>query len=232
MLERKAFRLRVKQLDETGMFDGYASVFGNTDSYGDIVDRGAFAKTIGDKAGRFPILWQHNPDEPIGVSTGMVEDMHGLAVTGQLNLDTQRGREAYSLLRQGALQGLSIGYQTVNSVMDGKTRRLTEVKLWEFSVVTFPANELATVTGVKGAAHLELAVAWAAAEVKAGRVLSAQNRVLVETARDALNDLLAASEPAAADDATPMVGAGMKQVEPGVPTPLASLYIFGKEALT
>ena len=230
MLERKAFRLRVKQLDDTGMFEGYASVFGNTDSYGDVVDRGAFAKTIGDKAGRFPILWQHNPDEPIGVSTGMVEDMHGLAVTGQLNLDTQRGREAYSLLRQGALQGLSIGYQTVNSVMDGKLRRLTEVKLWEFSVVTFPANELANVTSVKATA-LEMAAAWAAAEVKAGRVLSAANRVLVETARDALNDLLAASEPAAADDATPMVGAGMKQEEPGVPTPLAAMYVFGREAL-
>lgn len=232
MLERKAFRLRVKQLDDTGMFEGYASVFGNEDSYGDVVERGAFSKTISDKQGRFPILWQHNPDEPIGVSTGMTEDMHGLAVSGHLNLDTQRGREAYSLLKQGALQGLSIGYQTITADPDGGVRRLRELKLWEFSVVTFPANELAQVTSVKADRLLGQAAAWAEAETRAGRVLSAVNRGLVVQARDALNDLLAASEPAA-DDATPeSSGAGMKQVEPVIATPLAHLYIFGREALT
>lgn len=196
MRERKAFRLKLSEVSDAGRFSGYASVFGNVDSYGDIVERGAFARTIAAKGGRFPILWQHNPDEPIGVSLSMSEDPHGLAVEGELALDTQRGREAHALLRMGALEGLSIGYETINAERDGKYRRLTELKLWEYSVVTFPANELATVTAVKAAAQLQALRQWAtteAVDVKAGRVLSAGNRALVESAVEALRALLDAA---------------------------------------
>jgi hypothetical protein len=199
MRERKAFKLRIRELGDNGLFEGYASTFGNVDSYGDIVERGAFARTIDQNDGRFPILWQHRSDEPIGVSVEMSEDLHGLAVTGQLNLETQRGREAHSLLRQGAIKGLSIGFETVKQTLLGGVRHLVEIRLWEFSVVTFPANDLATVTAVKTGELDELEVALAAHRLahtsqKEGRVLSDANRRLVESAIEALTALLAAAD--------------------------------------
>lgn len=220
MLEHKAFRLKLSEVSDAGRFSGYASVFGNVDSYGDIVERGAFARTIDAKGGRFPILWQHNAEEPIGVSVAMGEDPHGLAVDGELNLETRRGREAHALLKQGALEGLSIGYETVNAERDGKHRRLTEVKLWEFSVVTFPANQLATVTAVKAAAQLEALTSWATREVegvKAGRVLSAGNQALVESAIEALRALLAAAGNEPDEDTEPATMAA----DPAIATLLA-----------
>ena len=95
-------------------------------------------------------LWQHDPSEPIGVWTEMREDATGLYVKGQL-ADTQRGREALSLMSLGAMSGLSIGYSTEAYSVDDKTgvRYLDAVKLWEVSPVTFPANDAARVTGVK-----------------------------------------------------------------------------------
>jgi HK97 family phage prohead protease len=153
--EIKAFRMEVKDLDEdTGEFTGYAAVFGNRDSYGDVIEPGAFAKTIADKGGAFPVLWQHDPWEPIGVSTSMQEDDKGLFVTAKVSRVSARGREALDLMRMRALTGLSIGFQTINKRVEGGVRYLTEIKLWEFSTVTWPANELALVTGVKGARDL------------------------------------------------------------------------------
>jgi HK97 family phage prohead protease len=98
-----------------------------------------------------PILWQHDPYEPIGVSISLEEDRKGLFTVGQCNLDVRRGAEAHSLMRQKAIKGLSIGYQTIKDAIDGSTRRLKELDLWEYSPVTFPANQLAAVTAVKGA---------------------------------------------------------------------------------
>lgn len=150
-MEVKTFALEVKDVQDDGTFEGYASVFGNVDSYGDIVERGAFTKTIAEKNGNVPILWQHDPYEPIGVSASMEEDSRGLFTVGKLNLDVRRGAEAHSLMRQKALKGLSIGYRTVKDAIDGANRRLQELDLWEYSPVTFPANQLAAVTAVKSA---------------------------------------------------------------------------------
>lgn len=159
-IEFKTFRLReLKAIGDDGTFEGYASVFGNVDTYDDVVEPGAFSKTIAEQDGHVPILWQHSPWEPIGLSLELREDKTGLFTRGQLNLDTQRGREAYSLLKQGAtagagrgpLKGLSIGYQTIKYAIEGQVRRLKELKLWEYSLVTFPANELAVVNAVKDA---------------------------------------------------------------------------------
>lgn len=156
-LERKAFPLQVKEVGDSGEFSGYLSVFGNEDSYGDVVDPGAFAKTITDRKAPVPVLWQHYSDEPIGVYTKMTEDDHGLYVEGQLALGVQRAREAHELLKLKAVNGLSIGFTTVKDVIDAGVRRIKEVKLWEGSIVTFPANELATIEAVKSfaPAHLE-----------------------------------------------------------------------------
>lgn len=138
-----------KEVDDEGRFEGYAAVFGNVDSQRDIIEPGAFKKTLEDNP-EVPILWQHDAYEPIGVSVEMKEDENGLHIVGQLAMDVQRAREARSLMRLGAIKGLSIGYRAIKPTFDNGVRRLKEVALKEFSPVTFPANELATVVSVKG----------------------------------------------------------------------------------
>jgi HK97 family phage prohead protease len=98
-------------------------------------------------------LWQHKQDEPIGVFEQMFEDEMGLYVQGRLLLDVARAREAYALLKQGAISGLSIGYSPTQYKIDANngTRILSEIELWEISLVTFPANAAAGVTVVKQA---------------------------------------------------------------------------------
>jgi Escherichia/Staphylococcus phage prohead protease len=140
--------------DGYGTFEGYGSVFGELDSYRDIVMPGAFTKTLGDftsKGRRVPMLWQHRPGEPIGAYTEIKEDEHGLFVVGEINLEVQRGRETFALMQQKALSGLSIGYDTVRDEVDNKgiVRKLFEVNLWEISPVTFPAGDTARVQNVK-----------------------------------------------------------------------------------
>lgn len=155
--ETRSVALDIKAISADGVIEGYGSVFGVKDDYSDIVAKGAFAACLREHkaAGTLPaMLWQHEADEPIGVWTEMSEDATGLRVKGQLCLDTVRGKEAYALLKMGALNGLSIGFVSRKWAYDETTdvRTLTEVDLWEVSLVTFPANEKATVTGVKGAA--------------------------------------------------------------------------------
>lgn len=151
--KHKTFAAEFKAVEdgEAGEIEGYGSVFGNVDSYGDIIAKGAFAADI--KEGKMPVmLWQHDSRQPIGIYTEISEDKKGLKLKGQINLETQQGREAYALLKQGALKGMSIGFNTRKSSFDEveKTRTLTDLELWEVSIVTFPANDRANVEGVKG----------------------------------------------------------------------------------
>lgn len=143
---------------DTRTFEGYGSVFNVLDSYADIVAPGAFARSLSEAkaAGRMPaLLWQHDAGAPVGIFESMHEDKVGLYVKGRLS-DTQLGREAYTLLKDGALSGLSIGFTTRKSTVDNETgiRTLTDVQLWETSLVTFPANDSARVTGVKADGEL------------------------------------------------------------------------------
>lgn len=147
-----------KKQDEEGNefaeFEGYGSVFSNEDLGGDVVEPGAFNKTIQENP-EVPLLWQHWPDEVIGLNADLREDSKGLRIRGTINLAVERGREAYALLKQSALKGLSIGYDIVkvsretNEETGDETRRLQEIKLWEISLVTFPMNQLARVEVVK-----------------------------------------------------------------------------------
>lgn len=151
--------MRVKALARDGVFSGYASVFGALDLQNEIVAPGAFSHSLKNwrKQNRSPaMLWMHDPTLPIGLWQAVYEDQNGLAVEGRLALRTQKGAEAYELLKMGALTGLSIGYRVVVSKIDAKTRAriLSEVDLFEISLVTFPANESARVSDVKSPREL------------------------------------------------------------------------------
>ena len=153
------FGFEVKTVGADGTIEGYGSVFGVKDSYADVIQKGAFDKSI--KAHReaksMPaLLWQHDAAQPIGVWTEMSEDSNGLKLKGKLAMDTVKGKEAHALLKMGALNGLSIGFMTKQAQYDEKTeiRTLTEVEIWETSIVTFPANTKARVTHVKSADDL------------------------------------------------------------------------------
>ncbi len=148
------FAFELKSLSDSGTFTGYGSVFDTVDSYGDIVVPGAFMASLdAHKAkGRMPaMLWQHRSAEPLGVYTSMAEDNLGLKVEGQIALSTVRGAEAHSLMKMGAISGLSIGYMEREASYDKVTgiNTLKKLDLWEVSLVTFPANDSARVQGVK-----------------------------------------------------------------------------------
>ena len=121
---------------------GYASVFGRKDQGGDVVLKGAYAaslKRLAADGGRVKMLWQHDPAQPIGIWDEVREDATGLWVKGRLLTEVAKGREAVALLDAGAIDGLSIGYRTVKAERDGKGQRLlSELELWEVSLVTFP----------------------------------------------------------------------------------------------
>jgi len=151
-LEIKLAQADMRAVGEDGVIEGYASVFGNADTGGDTVAPGAFKNSLALRAAdQVRMLWQHDPNEPIGVWEKIVEDARGLLVRGRILGDVARGREVLSLLRAGAIDGLSIGFQTVRARTDERTgiRTLLEIDLWEISVVTFPMNDAARVAGVK-----------------------------------------------------------------------------------
>jgi hypothetical protein len=124
----------------TAPIEGYASLFGVRDLAGDVIAPGAFARTLRQRMpSAVKLLYQHAAEEPIGILTDAEEDQSGLFVAGEINLETQRGAETRALLEQGALSGLSIGFNIVTSERDGRSQRLiTEIDLWEVSLVTFP----------------------------------------------------------------------------------------------
>lgn len=153
----QAINLEVKALAEDGSFSGYAAVFDVEDAYKDIIRAGAFTASLKSNPD-VKLLWQHNVADPIGTITSMQEDSKGLLFEAQLLLDIQRGKEAYSMLKNKVISGISIGYSAVKwksreQSEDDKwyhsNRELLEVELGEISLVTFPANPKATVVSVK-----------------------------------------------------------------------------------
>ena len=141
--ERKYAQLEAGlQVTDGTVVAGYASLFGVKDQGGDTVQKGAYAASLKAmaKAGRqVKMLWQHDPAQPIGVWDEVREDGVGLYVKGRILTDVEKGREAVALLAAGAIDGLSIGYKTVKAERDGKGQRLlSELELWEVSLVTFP----------------------------------------------------------------------------------------------
>lgn len=157
---------------------GYASLFGKRDQGGDTVQSGAYKASLArlaQKGRRVKMLWQHDPQQPIGVWDEVREDATGLWVKGRILTDVEKGREAAALIEAGAIDGLSIGYRTVKATKhDGGGRLLSELELWEVSLVTFPMLPDARV-GAKGDAPgedalRELAGAFEDARAVLGRI--------------------------------------------------------------
>lgn len=150
--ERKFAGLRFAEVEEDGVFSGYASLFGEVDLGRDIVEPGAFARSIETRgAGGIRMLYQHDPAEPIGSWISLQEDRRGLKVKGRITKGVARAQEVLQLMRAGALDGLSIGFRTVKAKADARSgiRRILEADLWEISVVTFPMLPAARIAQVK-----------------------------------------------------------------------------------
>ena len=129
-----------------GHFTGYASVFGVPDLGRDVVMPGAFSASLARRgASGVRMLWQHDPAEPIGLWLALAEDARGLRVEGKLNPSVQRAREVAALVREGALDGLSIGFRVVKALPERGGRKLLALDLWEVSLVTFPLQPRARV---------------------------------------------------------------------------------------
>lgn len=145
------FNLEVKDFDdEKGQFRGLLSVYDVVDGHGDVVERGAYTKTLQESGGNVPLLWHHNPASPIG-TLSLKDGTDGLEAEGRLILDdaVPDAKRAYALLKAGVVKGLSIGYRAIKKRQEDKIRRLKEVQLFEGSLVTMPANRFALVTSVK-----------------------------------------------------------------------------------
>lgn len=151
-MKTKDFALQIKDLSDEGTFEGYGSVFGNVDSYGEKVMPGAFVASLAKHRGEGStvlMLWQHNPDVPIGVWEDLAEDSKGLWGKGRLIMEVQKARETHALMKAKAIGGLSIGYREVKVTPDGNVRNLEELDLREISPVSFPANRRARIEAVK-----------------------------------------------------------------------------------
>jgi HK97 family phage prohead protease len=152
-VERKFAGMVLEDVEADGAFCGYASLFGKVDMARDAVEAGAFTRSLkkrGPESVR--MLFQHDPNQPIGRWTQIREDARGLFVRGRLTPGVARAQEVLRLMRAGALDGLSIGFRTVRAKKDIGTgiRRILEADLWEISVVTFPMLPEARIDRVKG----------------------------------------------------------------------------------
>lgn len=153
--ERKLLSGALGSIDDEGVFEGYASLFGVPDLGADVIEAGAFRETLAKReAAGVRLLWQHDPGDPIGVWLSLTEDTHGLRVRGRLSLEARRARDVHALIKSGAVDGLSIGFRTERARRETTgLRRIFRLDLWEVSVVTFPmapgARVLATSPATK-----------------------------------------------------------------------------------
>lgn len=199
---------------EEGQFVGYASVFGNIDSYGDVVMPGAFANTLAEwkaSGNSLPVLYGHNMSDPefnIGHVLDAAEDERGLRVRSQLDLDSPKGAASYRAVKGKRISQMSFAYDVVRGapgVLDGvDVFEIHEVKLYEVSLVLIGANQETSILAVKAAAEA------VAGGVKEGRVLSAKHVDSLRAARDSIDAVLSAAEVVTEQEKATGNGAGVK----------------------
>lgn len=179
---------------EEGQFEGYASVFGNVDTYGDIVVKGAFEDSLAEwreKGDPIPLLWGHDFADPfsnIGVIEHAEEDEHGLKVRGSFDKENPKAQQVYRLAKGRRTTGMSFAYSVLDSERKDDANYLTKLHIFEASIVPVGANPLAGVDAVKSGVDIIASCA------KAGRVLSAKNETKVREAITALQAVLKANE--------------------------------------
>lgn len=214
-LEHKKTALELKANVDAREIEGYASTFGNKDSYDDTIIRGAFADSLKEKfkpsegVVKIRTLWNHLWDVPIGKPTSLVEDDKGLFFKAKL-AKTAAADDVLELIREGVVEEMSIGYRTVKSSFReddsaewGYVRILEKIDLWEISPVTFGADSFTSV-GAKMARVAEIKAAGfqlkaraldtLQREIKAGRVLSQKNLDKLKNAMTAIQDVVSAAE--------------------------------------
>lgn len=201
-MDHKTVPLKVKAAGPSdalpeGSFEGYCSVFGNKDSYGDIVVKGAFEKTLaewGEKGDVIPLLWGHDFADPfssIGTIDKAEEDDYGLKVTGTFDLENPKAQQVYRLAKGRRVTGMSFAYDVRDHEVKDDAVYLKDLHIYEASIVPIGANPEAGVTDVKSAAeHLLEHVA----DVKAGRVLAAKHIDSLRSAQEAIGVVIAAAE--------------------------------------
>ena len=165
-IEYKGTLTEIKELDEKGVVTFYASVFGNKDYGGDIIEQGAFSKTIRENFKNIRHFKHHDSWKMVGVLTELTEDNYGLLAKSKLILNTQLGKETYeeykAMVEAGKSMDHSIGYRTIrfeeeNRDNENYTRRLKELKLMEVSTLTaWGMNPLAQTVSVKSFDQLDL----------------------------------------------------------------------------
>lgn len=224
-----------------GQFEAYASIFGNIDSYGDVVQPGAFTatlKTWADSGNFLPVLFGHNmsdPDFNIGHVVEAVEDARGLKVVGQLDLESPKGAQVHRMLKGKRISQMSFAYDVVKGSMgqlDGlDVYELHEVKIYEVSLVTIGANSETEILAVKTAAES------LAGGIKAGRVISAKNLDSLRAARDSIDAVIAAADAgeeqgtASGNGAVKAEGAGSVKAEDTDLNPSARVLAWEAVAL-
>lgn len=147
-MKKKQMRMEIKEISADGSFEGILSPYNTVDLGNDLVEPGAYTKTLKEHGNTVPLLWQHKSDVPIGELT--LEDRpDGLWCKGQLLMSIDEAQKAYALVKARIVKGLSIGYESIKDSVANGVRRLKEIRLYEGSVVTFPMNPGALITSVK-----------------------------------------------------------------------------------
>lgn len=194
-IEMKSHDFEFKAADgETNVIEGYAATFGGApDSHGDIIEVGAFTETLKERGDRIKFLWSHNWDQVLGRVTEAYEDEKGLYIKVKIS-DTQRGRETMTLIKDGTIDRMSIGYRTIDYKYDDKGfRRLKQLSLYEVSAVPIPSNDNAEILKAKQAKHTKPvdpygeasgleAIEMLLEEVKAGKAISAKTEKAITDA--------------------------------------------------
>lgn len=203
-METKSFKFEVKSVQDDGSFSGYAAVFGNVDNGNDRIQKGAFTKTLMERK-QFPLYYAHNGMKiPVGDVCAEQDDF-GLKVDGMLYLNDFEGkplqepRQLHMSMKRKVVNGMSIGYNAVKKAFEGSIRNLSEIKLFEISVLPWGMNELAQVTDVKSLEGALAGVLALCEEQKSGKMFSSANLKLIQQAAEALNALLKAAEPSEGD---------------------------------
>lgn len=179
----KSFKTEYKIDLKKNEFQGHAAAFDNIDAGGDIIRRGAFKKTINEFTKRIKVLWQHDPHSPIGKAIHLEEDSKGLFVHAKIS-ETTLGKDAMVLMRDGVVNELSIGYDPKKFELNNDTgiRELLEVKLWEFSPVTWAMNDMATISAAKD-------ITTAQAIDQLNKVIKSSDKMTEEEVKS-INDIL------------------------------------------